>query len=279
MNKQPPESPFMAKTPSRRLTTIFYADAVGFGQQMANNEDQALAALQRYRELMQDRFNKYDGRLVNTWGDAVIAEFSSVVEAVRCAVDVQDSIAQYESGPDALDTPMAFRIGINLGDVMVDGDDLAGDGVNIAARLEAMAPVGGILVSRSVYEFAHKQLAVTFEDEGEQVAKNGEDTIAAYSIRLGTEKGAISRRSNNPLTSNRVNVERNTTDGSQPVQKTSVVSWVLSQPKHVQFALGMIAFLFMINLMTTGLTPPWFLYPTGGLLLMILLSSKRRKDN
>ena len=122
----------------RKLTTIFCADVQSYSAMMAGDEAETLARLRRYRSIMGELFERHEGHKVNTWGDAVIAEFSSVVEAVRCAVEIQDAI-----GAENRDLPgnkqMWFRIGINLGDVMQDGGDLYGDGVNVAARLESLA--------------------------------------------------------------------------------------------------------------------------------------------
>src|SRR5262249_56533178 len=116
----------------RRLTPVLCADVHGYSRLMETDEAGTLATLRRYRTAMAGLVERHDGRIVNTWGDAVIAEFASVVEAVQCAVEVQQEISNQESDPpDA--PPMRFRIGVNLGDVMVDGPDIYGDGVNIAA--------------------------------------------------------------------------------------------------------------------------------------------------
>lgn len=168
----------------RKLTTVFCADAHNYGQMMARDETKTLERLRRYREIMNGQFDRHDGREVNTWGDAVIAEFTSVVEAVRCAVEIQDAI-----GAENRDLPerdqMWFRIGINLGDVMADNGDIYGDGVNTASRLEALAEPGGVMVSSSVYEFAHKQLAIGFDFAGQRQIKEGEAPVSAYRVRIG----------------------------------------------------------------------------------------------
>ena len=138
-------------------------------------------------------FARHEGRQVNTWGDAVIAEFSSVVEAVRCAVEIQDSIsAENRSLPKP--TQMWFRIGINLGDVMVDKDNLYGDGVNVAQRLESLAEPGGIMVSGTVHSLAHKQLALAFDFAGEQEIKNSEDRVASLPRAHGRPQRSRSDR-------------------------------------------------------------------------------------
>ena len=134
----------------RKLTTIFCADGVAFGKLMEADEDAAMASLQRRREIMRELFEKHDGRQVNTWGDAIIAEFVSVVEAVRCAVEVQEAI-ESENASMARNRRLPFRIGVNLGDVMIDGEDIYGDGVNVASRLQEMADPGGIVVSGAVH--------------------------------------------------------------------------------------------------------------------------------
>ena len=131
----------------RKLTTILFADGVGFGAHFGAHveadEDAALERLRRARRVMRELFARHDGREVNTWGDAVIAEFASVVEAVRCAAAIQNALGAEDRGGAPGDEgagegpPMAFRIGVNLGDVMIDGDDLFGDGVNVAERLQA----------------------------------------------------------------------------------------------------------------------------------------------
>ena len=167
----------------RKLTTIFCADVQSYSALMAGDEADTLARLQRYRAIMGDLFERHEGRKVNTWGDAVIAEFPSVVEAVRCGVEIQDAI-----GAENRDLPegkqMWFRIGINLGDVMQDGDDLYGDGVNVAARLESLADPGGIMVSGTVFNLTNRHLAFGYDFAGEQKVKGQDEPIAAYRVRM-----------------------------------------------------------------------------------------------
>ncbi len=130
----------------RRLTTLLCADAAGYTRLMGADEAGTLATLRRRRAAMATLIERHEGRIVNTWGDAVIAEFASVVEAVQCAVETQQELSSHNDElPEA--QRMNFRIGINLGDVMLEGDDVYGDGVNIAARLQELAEPGGILIS------------------------------------------------------------------------------------------------------------------------------------
>ena len=167
----------------RKLTTIFCADVQSYSALMAGDEAETLARLQRYRAIMGDLFERHEGRKVNTWGDAVIAEFASVVEAVRCAVEIQDAIgAENRDLPEA--KQMWFRIGINLGDVMQDGDDLYGDGVNVAARLESLADPGGIMVSETVFNLTNRHLAFGYDFAGEQKVKGQDEPIPSYRVRM-----------------------------------------------------------------------------------------------
>jgi adenylate cyclase len=167
----------------RKLTTILVADAKGYSALMAADEAGTLERLRRYRSIMSSLFERHEGRQVNTWGDAVIAEFSSVVEAVRCAVEIQDCV-NGENRDLPRSQQMWFRIGVNLGDVMVDGTDLYGDGVNVAARLEALAEPGGIIVSGTVYNLARKQLALAFDFVGDQEVKNLDEPVPSYRVRM-----------------------------------------------------------------------------------------------
>src|SRR5258708_11217334 len=134
----------------RRLTAILAADVAGYSRLMVADEEGTLRRLQAHlRELFEPKIIEHRGRIVKTTGDGLLVEFASVVDAVRCAVDVQEKMAQRNADSPA-EQRIEFRIGINLGDVMVDGDDIFGDGVNVAARLEALAQPGGICVNRAV---------------------------------------------------------------------------------------------------------------------------------
>ena len=125
----------------RRLTTILAADVAGYSALMASDEEATVRTLRAYREIIDKLIARHDGRIFNTAGDAVLAEFSSAVEAVRCAITIQDEL-RVRNAELVPERQMLFRIGVNLGDVLVEGDDLLGDGVNIAARLEGVAEPG-----------------------------------------------------------------------------------------------------------------------------------------
>jgi adenylate cyclase len=166
----------------RKLTTILAADAESYSREMEADEVRTLEALRASRSVFQQFIERHHGRIANTAGDGLIAEFPSVVEAVQCAIEVQRELsADTQSG-------LKFRIGIHLGDVMVDGDDLLGEGVNLAARLQSMAEPGGILISQQVYDQVQKKLSVGFEYLGERRPKNFAESIAVYSVG-GSESG------------------------------------------------------------------------------------------
>jgi TolB-like protein/class 3 adenylate cyclase len=182
----------------RRLTAILAADVVGYSRLMGADEEGTLAALKAIRrELVDPRIVEHRGRIVKTTGDGLLVEFASVVDAVRCAVDVQREMAERNAGvPTA--TRIEFRVGINLGDVIIDGDDIFGDGVNIAARLETLAEPGGICVSRVVRDQVRDKLAVAFEDMGEQQVKNIARPVRAHRIRIDTPEAAPSASASPP---------------------------------------------------------------------------------
>src|SRR6516162_10031621 len=175
----------------RRLTTVLCADVQGYSRLMEADEAGTLATLRRHRTAIAGLVERHDGRIVNTWGDAVIAEFASVVEAVQCAVEIQQEVSnQEQDSPDA--QRMRFRIGINLGDVMVEGSDIYGDGVNIAARLQELADPGGIVVSASVYDQVHNKMSVGFDRLGQQPMKNVGPVLT---YRVAMAGGAAAPRS------------------------------------------------------------------------------------
>jgi adenylate cyclase len=170
----------------RRLTAILAADVVGYSRLMGADEEGTLAALKAIRrELVDPRIIDHRGRIVKTTGDGLLLEFASVVDAVRCAVDVQREMAGRNTGLAAA-TRIEFRIGINLGDIIIDGDDIFGDGVNVAARLETLAEPGGICVSRVVRDQVRDKLAFAFEDMGEQQVKNIARPVRAFAVSIGS---------------------------------------------------------------------------------------------
>ncbi len=164
----------------RKLTTILAADVVGYSRLMGEDEAGTLARLKSLRkELVQPKITGGRGRIVKLMGDGLLAEFPSVVEAVRCAVDIQQDMMGRETDlPD--ERRIRLRIGVNLGDIIVEGSDIYGDGVNVAARLEGLAEPGGICISGKVYEEVRNKLPTAFEDLGEQEVKNIREPIRVY---------------------------------------------------------------------------------------------------
>jgi class 3 adenylate cyclase len=171
-------------TVQRKLTTIFATDVVGYSQLMATDEESTLGTLQASRRVIDDLIAKHGGRIFNTAGDSVLAEFNSAVEAVRCAISVQEDLRIRNS--ELIEAnQMWLRIGINVGDVMIEKEDLFGDGVNIAARLEALADKGGICISGSTFDLVKNKMSIAFEDIGVQSIKNIPDPVSAFKLVPG----------------------------------------------------------------------------------------------
>src|ERR1700730_11954729 len=166
----------------RRLAAILAADVAGYSRLMGADEEGTLDRLKAHRrQLIDPKISEHRGRIVKTTGDGMLAEFPSVVDAVRCAVEIQRGMVD-RNAETPEDKRIAFRIGINLGDVIIDGDDIYGDGVNIAARLEALAEPGGICVARTVRHQIRDKLPYPFEDMGEQRVKNIARPVRADAI-------------------------------------------------------------------------------------------------
>jgi class 3 adenylate cyclase len=170
----------------RKIAAILAADVFGYSKLVAEDEEETLRRLASYRAVFDDFITRCGGRVFNTAGDAILAEFSSAVEAVRCAIDVQESLRTRNLAYPA-SRQMTFRIGISIGDVVERDGDLLGDGVNIAARLEGLAQPGGLCVSRAVYEQVSNKMSVRFADIGEQEVKNIPNPVRAYMLSLGAD--------------------------------------------------------------------------------------------
>src|SRR5499426_3695740 len=165
----------------RKLAAIFSTDVKSYSRLMGEDEVATIHTLTAYRTLMATLIQQHRGRVVDSPGDNLLAEFPSVVQAVECAVAIQRALRVRNAGLP-LHRRMEFRIGINLGDVIVEGERLYGDGVNIAARLEALAEPGGVLVSHTVHEQVRDKLPFTFEDLGEQQVKNIARPLRVYRL-------------------------------------------------------------------------------------------------
>ena len=170
----------------RKLCALLSADVQGYSRLMGEDEDETIRTLTTYRELMSTIIQKHRGRVVDSPGDNLLAEFGSVVDAVGCAVEIQEELRVRNAElPD--NRRMEFRIGINLGDVVEEGDRIYGDGVNITARIEGLADAGGISISRSVYDQVKGKLNFSYEYLGEHTVKNMEDPVRVYRVEMGAK--------------------------------------------------------------------------------------------
>jgi adenylate cyclase len=262
----------MTEKVKRRLTTVLCADVHGYSRLMEADEAGTLETLRRYRAAMKGLVERHDGRIVNTWGDAVIAEFASVVEAVQCAVEIQQEVSSRDSGsPDA--PRMRFRIGINLGDVIVDGSDIYGDGVNIAARLQEFAEPGAVVVSGSVYDQVHNKLSLGFDCLGQQQMKNLAAPVMSYRVtmtgRAGGRRSFPARQSSTQQADGAAQAGAQSNPGRHGARR-HLSDWFVNLPRPVAAILAVAGFLVLINVFA-GLHRIWFHWPVASLLLIALL--------
>src|SRR4249919_2009558 len=166
---------------SRRLVAVFAADVEGYSRLMGADEVGTLKGLTERRAVLDRFIGEHRGRIANTAGDSVLAEFGSAVDAVQCAVDAQEALTEANSSLPS-DRRIKFRIGVHIGDVMIRAGDLFGDGVNIAARLQTLAKPGAVCISGATYDQVRKVLPMTFEDLGAQEVKNIQEPIRTYQV-------------------------------------------------------------------------------------------------
>lgn len=246
----------MSGSVERKLTTILAADVAGYSRLMQADETLAFDALRRGRATFARLIERHRGRIANTAGDGLIAEFPSVVEAVRCAVDAQHELGDLAGGDG---TPMRFRIGVHLDDVIVDGSDLLGDGVNIAARLQQMAEPGGILISRQVHDHVARKLRLSFESLGSRHLKNLTGEVEVFGVERvgGAIEGVTTPASAAPG-------EPRSADAPAAVQATGRR---LGARRLMAVALVLVA----IDAMTDG--GPWAQFPLIALATLALMRS------
>jgi adenylate cyclase len=176
-------------TQTRRLAAILAADVAGYSRLIGADEEGTLNQLRSIRsDVIDPKIAEHHGRIVKTTGDGLLVEFASVVDAVRCATEIQNGMAE-RNADIAAEKRIELRVGINVGDIVVEDGDIFGDGVNIAARLEGLAYPGGICVSARVQEDAAGKLELAFEDMGEQNLKNIARSVRVYRVRLDGVKG------------------------------------------------------------------------------------------
>lgn len=257
----------------RRLSAVMCADVAHYSKLMERDEDGTLDRLKAYRAVMSSLTEGHNGRIVNTWGDAVIIEFTSVIEAVQCAVDIQNELSLRNAEvPDS--NRMEFRIGINLGDIMVEGDDIYGDGVNVAARLQELAPRGGIMLSQSVYDQVKTKMAIGFEPEGARQVKNVTDPVETYSVRLGGRNApkedpkAFQPDENHTAGGSHNAWEKDTQAVANKFEQGR--RWLRAQPKKIRNCVFIIGFFFVLNLLTSGLSTLWFVWPSLPFAVMLI---------
>lgn len=167
----------------RKLTAILSADVVGYSRLMGDDEEATVRTLNKYKQIIFDLIERHNGRLVDSPGDNVLSEFVSVVDAVRCGVQIQEDLKENNEGLPP-NRRMEFRIGINTGDVIQDGDRIYGDGVNVAARIESLADAGGICLSRTAYDQVKKKLNYEYEYLGEYEVKNIDEPVRVYRVQM-----------------------------------------------------------------------------------------------
>lgn len=240
-------------TTNRKLTTILSADVEGYSRLMGADEEGTFAALKTFRDALSRHIATYGGRVVNTWGDGLLAEFSSVVSAVRAAIEAQTEIAERNAGTPP-EMRLVYRIGINLGDVIVDGDDIYGDGVNIAARLQSEAPPGGILISNTVHDQVRNKLSVGFEFLGKLDVKNIDEGVPAFSVRVGGVEDQPSARSGGSFAKGETAFGRDAASpspaASRPQPPDRAGGLTLAFDRRLLFLALLGALLLLINLMT-----------------------------
>lgn len=234
----------MSEKVTRKLTTILAADAENFSAAMDVDEVGTFTELHASRDVFQKLIDRHGGRIANTAGDGLIAEFPSVVEAVQCAIEAQQELSARKEG-------LQFRIGVHLGDVIVDGQDLIGEGVNLAARLQTMAEPGGVLISQQVYDQVHAKLSIGFEFLGEKRPKNLTEDVAVYRVSTQPVTATPPRpsRQKAPRPSPRPNPRQE----SEPVQELTAdaLGGVLrNMGRSLQLGLLFMAALLAIDLFT-----------------------------
>jgi len=254
----------------RKLTAIFSADAVGYSRLMRQDEPATVQTLTAYREVISTLIKQHHGRVVDSPGDNVLAEFASVVDAVQSAVAIQKEL-KLRNAQLAIDRRMEFRIGINLGDVIAEGDRIYGDGVNITARLEGIAEPGGICISRTAYDQIEDKLPFGYEYLGQKEVKNITKPVHAYKVLLepGDEKHSFEASAydakGQPLKEHDVsNVEPEACLEQRNKEAFK---------RHLRTYVGVIAFLFVIDVVTGG--GYWFYWPALGWGLFLFLRWSR----
>jgi len=273
----------------RRLAAILSADVKEYSRLMRQDEADTVRTLTTYREVMTTLIKQHHGRIVDSPGDNLLAEFASVVDAVQGAVAIQKEIkARNDQLPE--NRRMVFRIGINLGDIIVEADRIYGDGVNIAARLEGMADPGGICVSRTAYDQIEDKLPLGYEYLGEKAIKNVVKPVQAYRVllepaasakidkenRAGRSEHYMKSKAGIEQTSPRPKERDKLSEDESKGTETSARVWSKTAfSKQLWVFAGVIGFLLIINLLTWG-GSIWFHWPALGWGLFLFLHWVKR---
>ena len=207
----------------RKLVAILAADVASYSRLMEIDEEGTLATLSAFRLVTDRLISRHEGRICGTAGDSILAAFGSALAAVQCAVEIQNELA-HENNDLEKDRRMQFRIGINVGDVMLKDGDIFGDGVNIAARLEGLADPGGVCISRGIHDHVMKKLPFEFEDLGEQTVKNIAQPVRVYRLLLD-ERASESRLSPATTPSPDDEAEISSLSEGEPEQAVEIEFW------------------------------------------------------
>jgi len=205
-------------TAARRLAAILAVDVVGYSRLMGEDEVGTARAVREHREAASPIVAEFGGRIVKTMGDGVLLEFPSVVAAVECAIAIQKLMRERNADAPS-NKQILYRIGVNLGDVLIEGEDILGDGVNIAARLEGVCEPGGVLISGAAYEHVRGRIDANFVDLGEKTLKNIARPVRAFAVRIGSESAAPAPSA---LASNKVSRRELSTQTSLPARVAAV---------------------------------------------------------
>lgn len=243
--------------PERRLTAILCADVVGYSRLVGRDETGTLARLDQARDILRTVTEAQAGRVFNLAGDGLLAEFPSALAAVQAAISAQDRLGIWASDQPE-DDRMRLRIGVNLGDVVVNGGDLLGDGVNVAARLQALAQPGGICLSGAVYDQVRGRIEIGFADLGPQTMKNMADPVRVYALRVGPDAHRVAAMASAPAPAPRA--------GHGIFERLR---------RRLLGALVVVAVLLVINLMTNP-HDLWVQWPALGLGIAAILPLVRR---
>ena len=240
----------------RKLRAILSADVKGYSLLMADDEVHTIETLKKYRNLMSDLISQHSGRVVDNPGDNLLAEFSSAVDAVEAAVQIQNRLSK-ENAKFIEDKRLEFRIGVNIGDVVHDGDRIYGSGVNVAARIEGLAESGGICISRTAYDQIEDKLPFGYEYLGERRVKNIAKPVRAYKVLLEPEDSSHPKRPVGPGWRK----ERDGHFGPITIERPSGRKTLSKEglPANLRIYVGVIGFLLIIDLLTGG--GLWFYWP------------------